>query len=321
MIHFQWWWMVFLLPLPAAAFFGLRPQHNSFTGLKVPFYDAVENATENYNRAKTLSRALALLAWLILLLACMRPQWVGEPVALPLNGRDLMLAVDLSDSMKARDMLISGRRVNRLQAVQMIAGDFIRQREGDRLGLILFGSEAYLQSPLTLDRRTVDTLLSESVIGIAGPRTAIGNAIALAVKRLQKREGQDKVLVLLTDGENTAGNISPEQAVQAAKEIALRVYTIGIGSASSGDLSDFFSSRSGVDEQSLENIAQETGGRYFRARDTRELAQIYALIDQIETVEEEVRSLRPVKELYYWPASLALTLAGTLLWMRRRWIA
>jgi Ca-activated chloride channel family protein len=321
MIHFQWWWMLAALPLPALVFYSLHPRSISFTGLKVPFYEVVANAAISHNRAQHLALGLAILAWLLLLLACMRPQWVGEPVSLPLSGRDLMLAVDLSESMKARDMQIGGRRVDRLQAVQAIAGDFITRREGDRLGLILFGSQAYLQSPLTLDRRTVSTLLNEAVIGMAGPRTAIGNAIALAVKRLQKRQGQEKVLILLTDGENTAGNISPEQAAQAAKSIGLKIYTIGIGSTSSGALAGFFSSRSGVDERGLKRIAETTGGRYFQARDTQELAQIYTLIDQLETVEEEVRSLRPVKELYYWPASLALLLACLLFWVRRRWIA
>ncbi len=321
MIHFQWWWMVFALPLPALVYFGLRPRSTSFAGIRVPFFDVVANATSGQNRVQRLAQGLAILSWLLLLLACMRPQWVGEPVSLPLSGRDLMLAVDLSESMKARDMQIGGRRVDRLQAVQAIAGDFIARREGDRLGLILFGSQAYLQSPLTLDRRTVSTLLNEAVIGIAGPRTAIGNAIALAVKRLQKRQGQEKVLILLTDGENTAGNISPEQAAQAAESIGLKIYTIGIGSTSSGALASFFSNRSGVDERALQRIAETTGGRYFQARDTQELAQIYALIDQLETVEEEVRSLRPVKELYYWPASLTLVLACFLFWMRQRWIA
>jgi len=248
----------------------------------------------------------------------MRPQWVGEPVALPLSGRDLMLAVDLSDSMKQRDMQIDGLRVNRLQAVQAIAGTFIEQREGDRLGLILFGSEAYLQSPLTLDRRTVGTLLDEAVIGIAGPRTAIGNAIALAVKRLQNRQGQDKVLILLTDGENNAGNIAPQQALQAANKIGLKIYTIGIGATAAGQ-AGFFSRRSGVDERALQDIASQTNGQYFRARNTDELAQIYSLIDQLETVEEEVRSLRPTRELYFWPASLALLFTGLIFWMRRRW--
>lgn len=322
MIHFQWWWMVFVLPLPILIHFGLRPITSSFAGLKVPFYDIVADTSNSGNRAiRQGALLLATTSWLLLLLACMRPQWIGEPVALPLSGRDLMLAVDLSDSMKARDMQIGGRRVNRLQAVQNIAGEFIEQREGDRLGLILFGSEAYLQSPLTLDRRTVSTLLHEAVIGMAGPRTAIGNAIALAAKRLQTREGHEKVLILLTDGENTAGNISPERAVQAAKSIGLKVYTIGIGATSSGALASFFSSGSSVDERGLQSIASTTGGQYFRARDAHELAQIYTLIDQLETIEEEVRSLRPIRELYYWPASFALFLAGFLLWIRQRWIA
>ncbi len=321
MIHFQWWWMIFALPLPVIVFYSLKPRTISFAGIKVPFYDVVANATAGQHRIQRSALALSTIAWIILLLACMRPQWVGEPVSLPLSGRDLMLAVDLSDSMNERDMQVGGRRVNRLQAVQTIAGDFIQQRQGDRLGLILFGSQAYLQSPLTLDRRTVHTLLNEAVIGMAGPRTAIGNAIALAVKRLKNRQGQDKVLILLTDGENTAGNISPEQAVQAAKTIGLKVYTIGIGATSSSAISGFFSSRSGVDERSLQQIANATGGRYFQARDTRELADIYSLIDQLETVEEEIHSLRPFKELYFWPGSLALLLWCLLFWMRRRWIA
>lgn len=320
MIHFQWWWMIFALPLPLVVFYSLKPRLASFAGVKVPFYDIVANTVAGQQRVRRSIQVLATLSWLILLLACMRPQWVGEPVSLPLSGRDLMLAVDLSDSMNERDMQIGGHRVDRLQAVQAIAGDFIEQREGDRLGLILFGSQAYLQSPLTLDRRTVHTLLNEAVIGMAGPRTAIGNAIALAVKRLQHRQGQDKVLILLTDGENTSGNISPEQAIQAAKAIGLKVYTIGIGAPSSSALSGFFSSRSGVDEQSLQNIARLTGGRYFQARDTRELSNIYSLIDQLETVEEQIHSLRPFRELYFWPGSIALLLAGILFWMRRQWI-
>ena len=179
MIHFQWWWTALFLPLPALAYFLLPPLTARYAGLKAPFYDLLADKPTLGGRSNWLLRLLALMTWVLLLLAAMRPQWVGEPVALPLSGRDLMLAVDLSDSMKTRDMVISGSRVNRLQAVQEIAGDFIEQREGDRIGLILFGTEAYLQSPLTLDRDAVKTLLEEALIGIAGQRTAIGNAIAL----------------------------------------------------------------------------------------------------------------------------------------------
>ena len=319
MIHFQWWWTVLLLPVPVLAYFLLPPLTAQFAGLKAPFYDLLAEKHAHGRRSSWIQRLLALTTWLLLLSAVMRPQWVGEPVALPLSGRDLMLAVDLSDSMKTRDMVFAGNRVNRLQAVQEIAGDFIERREGDRIGLILFGSEAYLQAPLTLDRDAVKTLLEEALIGIAGQRTAIGNAIALAAKRLQQREGEDKVLSLLTDGENTAGNISPDQALQAARQTGLKIHTIGIGAPDQGAMGSFFAPRSGVDERALQHIASSTGGRYFLARDAQELARIYTLIDELETVDEEVQTLRPVRELFYWPASLALFVGSLLLWTRERW--
>lgn len=315
-VHFDWLWVGYLLPLPILVAF-LPPLQARFAALSVPFFDAMNVVADERPSWIKMRWLLAAMAWLLLLLAASRPQWVGEPVAMPLSGRDLMLAVDLSGSMKEADMQINRQRVNRLQAVQSIAGEFIDQREGDRLGLILFGSEAYLQSPLTLDRRTVKTLLNEAFIGMAGEeRTAIGNAIALAVKRLQSRQEGDKVLVLLTDGENNGGNISPEKATELATNMGLKIYTIGIGSNRSRG---FFGGGSGVDERGLQRIAQATGGRFFRARDSRELAKIYALIDELETVEEEVHTLRPVTELFYWPASFAFVLAcGLFLWSGRR---
>ncbi len=317
-VHFEWLWAMWFLPLPALAAL-LPPLQASYAALNVPFFDVLADSVVNQPRQSRWLLILAGLVWGLLLLAATRPQWVGEPIAMPLSGRDLMLAVDLSGSMKEADMQINRQRVNRLQAVQQIAGEFIEQREGDRLGLILFGTQAYLQSPLTLDRRTVKTLLNEAFIGMAGEeRTAIGNAIALAVKRLQSRKEGDKVLILLTDGENNGGNISPEKATELAAKMGLKVYTIGIGS-NRGRGGFFGGGRSGVDERSLQQIAKATGGRHFRARDSRELAEIYAIIDQLETVEEEVQTLRPVTELFYWPASLAFALGSILLGLRMRW--
>ncbi len=317
-IHFEWLWVLWLLPLPALAAL-LPPLQASYAALNVPFFDLLADSMGSRPRQSRLLWVLAALTWGLLLVAATRPQWVGEPVALPLSGRDLMLAVDLSGSMKEADMQINRQRVNRLQAVQQIAGEFIEQREGDRLGLILFGTEAYLQSPLTLDRRTVKTLLYEAFIGMAGEeRTAIGNAIALAVKRLQSRQDGDKVLILLTDGENNGGNISPEKATDMAVKMGLKVYTIGIGS-NRGRGGFFGGGRSGVDERSLQQIAKATGGRYFRARDSGELAKIYAIIDQLEAVEEEVQTLRPVTELFHWPAGLAFALGGVVIGLRLRW--
>jgi Ca-activated chloride channel family protein len=191
-----------------------------------------------------------------------------------------------------------------------VAGDFIDRRIGDRIGLILFGSNAYLQTPLTLDRRTVKTQLYESVIGLAGDKTAIGDAIGLAVKRLQDRAAEGKILILLTDGDNTAGEFTPEQAAALAKQTDLKIYTIGIGTEYVGA---FGIRRSGIDEKTLQALSVQTGGQYFRATDAQSLAKIYHYIDEIEPIAEEVESLRPVKELYYWPGGLALLLGLLIL--------
>jgi Ca-activated chloride channel family protein len=307
MIHFEWLWVFLFLPVPIAVHRIWTPTQVSFAALKAPFYDVISQKPKTVSAKRRITLLLATLAWLLLLIASARPQWVGDPITTPLSGRDLMLAVDLSDSMKERDMFINQHRVNRLQAVQNIAGQFIERREGDRIGLILFGSEAYLQSPLTLDRRSVKTLLDEAVIGIAGIQTAIGNAIALAVKRFSDREQSNKVLILLTDGKNTAGNISPAQATRMAKSTNLKVYTIAIGSEGLSGFNSFLRGAA-VDERTLEQIAEITAGRYFRARNTEELEQIYALIDELEETDEDAQTLRPVKELFHWPGALALLL-------------
>lgn len=316
MIHFEWLWVLGLAPLPWLVYRLLTPASLAFAALKAPFYDLLAAVSEGVASRRKIGMILALLTWLLLLLASARPQWVGEPVATPLSGRDLMLAVDLSDSMKERDMVIEQVTVNRLQAVQSIAAKFIERREGDRIGLILFGSEAYLQSPLTLDRRSVNTLLEEAIIGIAGNQTAIGNAIALAVKRLPDRESGDKVLILLTDGKNTAGTFSPAQATTLAKKTGLKVYTIGIGSERLSGFSGFLRGAT-VDEETLQQIAKATQGRYFRARNSEELEQIYAIIDELEPADEEQQSLRPIKELFHWPAALVFLLVLIQLGLRQ----
>ena len=305
-----------LLPLPALVYRFWPPVRVNYSALKVPFYDVLAKQRRSGKFRQQLALILITLMWLLLLLASARPQWVGDPVVTPLSGRDLMLAVDLSDSMKERDMVINSRRVDRLQAVQAIAGKFIERREGDRIGLILFGSEAFLLSPLTLDRRSVRALLDEAVIGIAGRQTAIGNAIALAVKRLPERERGDKVLILLTDGKNTTGNISPAQAISLARSKNLKVYTLGIGSERLTRPNGMLFGAA-VDEQMLHQIADATNGRFYRARNSQELEQIYKQIDELETADEEAESLRPVTELFYWPAGIALSLLLLLFALRQ----
>ena len=305
-IEIAWPWLLAALPLPLLAAY-LLPAAPTDTGvrLRLPFYAALEQRLGSATpQRKRLTLLLAALAWTLLVAACSRPQIVGEPIALPVQGRDLMLAVDISGSMQAEDMLVGNRVTDRLTAVKVVGGDFIERREGDRIGLILFGRQAYMQTPLTFDRSTVRTLLNEAAVGLAGKETAIGDAIGLAVKRLRQQPEDDRVLVLMTDGSNTAGSVDPMKAAQLAAETGVRIYTIGVG----GERRGLFGGGAELDEPALTAIAKATGGRYFRARDVRGLAQIYAMLDQLEPVDAGEKSFRPRDELYSWPLAAALLL-------------
>jgi Ca-activated chloride channel homolog len=323
MIHFDWPWTVILLPLPIMIRFMLRPvEIINEAALRVPFLDEFSSETNTEHRIDVKRKLfwLAIIAWCCLIIAGMRPLWLGEFIEIPVSGRDLMLAVDLSGSMEEEDFVIKGKRVNRLYATKYVAGDFIERRIGDRLGLILFGEQAYLQTPLTFDRTTVKTLLYESAIGLAGTSTAIGDAIGLAVKRLREQDEQSRVLVLLTDGANTAGAVEPLAAAEIAAREGLKIYTIGIG-ADEMIVRSLFGSRrinpsAELDEKTLRAIADKTGGRYFRARDAGQLEQIYQLLDELEPIEKDVQRFRPQIALYYWPLAAALILILVLLLMR-----
>ncbi len=266
------------------------------------------------------------LIWLLLLTAAARPQWIGEPLDVPRSGRDLLLAVDSSGSMSTPDMSVGGNQaLTRFAAVKIIAGDFIQRRIGDRVGLILFGSQAYLLTPLTFDRKTVQTQLNESEVGLAGRETAIGDAIGLALKRLHMRPENQRVLILLTDGVNTAGQLEPRKATELAVAEHVRIYTVGIG-AEAMRVDNFFGSQmvnpsADLDVAMLTEMADKTGGRFFRARNTDELAQIYRDIDRLEPAADQVERFRPVDELFPWPlasAVLMVVLLSLLLWSRSR---
>ncbi|WP_166261018.1 vWA domain-containing protein [Marinobacter salicampi] len=272
-------------------------------------------------------RLVVLLAWLLLVIALARPQHVGETVDLPVTGRDLLLAVDISPSMEEQDMIIQQRRINRLQAVKYVLNDFIQRREGDRIGLLLFGTQPYIQAPLSFDHATIRTLLNEAGIGMAGRATAIGDAIGLAVKRLRDRPQDQRVLILLTDGANTAGELTPDKATEIAAAAGVRIYTVGIG-AESMIQRGLLGSRQinpsrDLDEDLLTRIAEQTGGQFFRARSLPELEMIYESINQLEPIELEGKKYRPVTELYVWFAGAAVMIwllmqAGLLLAARRR---
>ena len=311
-IEFAWPWLFAALPLPLLAILLPRAPERTLATLRVPFFAAVNNPTLLPTKQRSnLRLLLAIAAWLLLVVATARPQFIGEPIHLPISGRDLMLAIDLSGSMESDDMMLRNQRMNRLHAVKEVAGEFIERRTGDRLGLILFGRQAYLQAPLTFDRKTVRQLLDESAIGLAGKETAIGDAIGLAVKRLRKQPQENRVLILLTDGSNTAGTVDPMKAADLAAQEGIRIHTIGIG-ADEQLVRGFFGSRkvmnTDLDEKTLKTIAQKTSGRYFRGRDLESLEEIYQLLDELEPVAEEQQLYRPIDELYLWPLAAALLL-------------
>jgi len=318
MIYFASPWLLLALLLPLLYRYLLPAQTVlQQAALKVPFiddFDAFE--PQKIKQQQRWPLILASLAWLLLVLASARPQWLGEPIEQSVSGRDLMLAVDVSGSMREKDFVLNGKRVDRLSATKHVASEFIERRSGDRLGLILFGTTAYLQTPLTFDRQTVASLLNESFIGITDdePATSIGDAIGLAVKHLKDEQANSRVLIVLTDGTNTAGELSPMQAAQLAADYGLKIYTIGIGADEVLVRSLFghrrYNPSGDLDEKTLRAIADKTQGRYFRARNKEELEAIYQLLDELEPAEKDKQFYRPMSELYYWPLALALLLAA-----------
>ena len=314
MFEFAWWWVWFALPLPLLFLLLPAVPRSEGASLRVPALLPGETASGRKPARSKWILIIALLAWLCLVFAAARPQWLGEPVSIPDEGRELMLAVDLSGSMKIDDMEVNGRQVNRLTMIKSVLHDFIKRRVGDRLGLILFADTAYLQAPLTYDRQTVADLLDESVIGLVGEQTAIGDAIGLAVKRFKQRDESNNVVILLTDGQNTAGNITQAQAKDLAVESGATLYTIGVG-ADEMLIRSFFGSRQvnpsqELDEAMLTDLAESTGGQYFRARNAEELENIYQTLDQLEPIKGEARKLRPRTALFFYPLALGLLLSA-----------
>lgn len=309
MPEFAWPWLFLLLPLPWLLRRLLRPAAPG-QALHLP-HPGLQLANLANQTARGVTPWLLVPAWLCLLVAAARPQWIGPPQAQQRSGRALMLAVDLSGSMRTEDMDLAGQSVSRFGAVEAIAGDFIARRSGDEIGLVLFGSRAFLVTPLTYDLSAVHAQLQGAVVGLAGTETAIGDAIAVAVKRLAALPEQARVIVLLTDGVNNQG-VAPLEAAKAAKAAGVRIYTIGIG-ATAMRVPDLFGSHvvnpsADLDEGMLTTIATQTGGRFFRATDSRQLADAYRAIDALEPMPQQGPTLRPRHELFRWPLGLAVLL-------------
>jgi Ca-activated chloride channel family protein len=318
MITFAWPWLLLLLPLPLLVYWlPLKRNNRISAALVIP--QLLSNISVNITTQKSKKSPLIILAlcWLLTVLALSQPEWLGDAIDIPTEGREMMIAVDLSGSMQIEDMSLNGSAVNRLDMLKVVLGDFIERRVGDRLGLILFADDAYMQTPMTFDRKTVKQMLDESVLGLVGRKTAIGDAIALAVKRFDAKQESNKILLLLTDGQNTAGKITPEQALELAIARDITIYTIGIGAEVMLQKSLFGTRRvnpsSELDERTLTKLAQQTGGKYFRAKDSQGMQLIYSLLDQLEPVEQDQQQMRPLTALFYWPLSLAFLLSTVYL--------
>lgn len=319
MLSFSWPWLFLALPVPLLVYFLIPAKQKSHSQVFAPsLMMLAEQGQSASQKPSKIMYLLMALAWIALVTAAARPVFVGEPKPITETDRNMMLAVDISGSMAEEDMAFRGRLINRLQAVKAVLSEFIAKRKGDRLGLILFGSKAYIQTPLTFDLATLEQLLNEAALGLAGKQTAIGDAIGLGVKRLQSLPESNRVLILLTDGQNTAGEVEPLQAAKLAEQAGVKIYTIGIG-ADELVVQGFFGPRRvnpsrDLDEATLTEISKLTGGQYFRARNLEELDQIYTLLDDLEEIEVEQQVIRPEKSLFHYPLLVALILA-TLIYL------
>lgn len=317
-IHWAYPLAFFVLPLPLLVYwFAPVAQQPTSPALRIPDispYRAYTSTAVKRSVRAWLRIALLALAWLALVTAAARPQSFAEPIGVPVTGRDLLMGIDISGSMRETDLYAGNTRATRMAVVKQVAQDFVARRAGDRIGLIMFGSQAYVQTPLTYDHKTVQHFLSEATVGLAGRSTAIGDAIGLGVKRLRDRPESSRVLILLTDGANSAGVVDPLEAAQVAARNQIRIYSIGVGSDPESNIFNqaFGSQRSELDEDTLRAISDTTGGQYFRARNQQELADIYRQIDRLEPTEKDQQEFRPLDELFAWPLGSALVLS--MLW-------
>ncbi|RUO68945.1 vWA domain-containing protein [Idiomarina ramblicola] len=321
MFEFAWPWMFCLLPLPFLIWKWVPAVQKNSSAIRIPSTYGLVNTGQSTGKRRLLLLLMSL-CWLLLVTSVARPQWLGEPLTVRAEGREIMLAVDLSGSMEIADMQLDGRSVDRLTMVKHVLSDFIERREGDRLGLILFADTAYLQTPMTYDRNTVKQMLNESVLGLVGERTAIGDAIALSVKRFRSDEESNRVLVLLTDGQNTAGNLTPDQALELAQAYDVTIYPIAVG-AEEVVVDSFFGQRRvnpsrDLDVPLMQSIAEKTEGKYFRARSTDELEDIYQRLDQLEPIAGDPQQLRPQVSLFYWPLAISFLLFVIIVMMHYR---
>lgn len=321
---FLWPFAFLFLILPFAVRFFLPPQENqgSVQALRVPFFERVKSfTTVGQTIVVHQERKWLVLAWVLFVLAAMRPVWYDKQVPLPQEARNIVLDIDVSGSMQETDFDLNGKPVSRLSMVKAVVDDFLKKREQDNVGLVLFGSEAYTYVPLSFDKKTAQALLKEVAVGMAGEMTAIGDGLAMGVQNAIKVPAQSRVIVLLSDGYANAGVVSVSEALSLAKKNNVKVYTIGVGSDIK-EVDSFFGTSlinpaADLDEKTLSEIANQTGGQYFRAKSTDDLKQIYSIIDKLEKSPQKELTVRPQKELFYLPLIGGLFFLA-LAWLNRR---
>ena len=319
MYQFVWPIVLCLLPLPLLVRYLLKAislsAENTMGAIKVPFFDRLKKIKAPLTSVPhSFSVFLWSLVWLMFVIAAARPVWIGDPITLNKEARNIMLTLDVSGSMEENDFDINGRPMTRLEMVKHLAKDFIQKRTGDNLGLVIFGSEAYTYAPLSPDTKTLTGLMNEIGIGIAGNQTAMGEALALAVQSVTSVPDNARIVILMSDGFSNAGTVTMDEALTLAKNANVKVYTVGIGSDKQ-QAQDFFGfvqlgSSLDLDEETLTKVAKETGGQYFRAKSTADLKKIYQLIDALETTEAEETTIRPRKEMAFY-----FILIGLLIWL------
>lgn len=312
MIELAYPWWILALPLPLLAYFMLPAYKERKSSVKVPFFRRLVALTgEKPSRgAVVLERMLFQKAWLVIswgliVVALTKPQYVGEPIIIEKSGRDLMVAVDLSGSMEATDFLSEhGQQIDRLTAVKSVLTEFVAQREHDRLGLIVFGDSPFLQAPFTEDHETWLTLLMETQTGMAGQSTALGDAIGLSIKAFSHSDTKNRVLVVLTDGNDTGSKVPPVDAAKVANQFGITIYTIAIGDPET-------TGEETLDIDTLQRIAEITSGGYYQALDRKQLENVYRQINELEPAVFESLSYRPKQSLHHY--LLSIVMVGYLL--------
>ncbi len=310
MLEFDHIWAFALLPLPWIARGLLPPHYEPVAALRTPFVRRLAEATRQTPRKgsvilkrKSAQKIAAILVWCLLVAGVAKPQWAGEPVVRTEAGRDVMLAIDISGSMDKRDFIGGGASpVSRLDAVKQVVGDFIESREGDRIGLIVFGSKAYVQVPFTQDLYTARALLEAVEVGMAGPHTALGDAIGLAIRTFEVSELEQRLLIVLTDGADTGSRMSPINAASIANQNGVSIHTIGVGDPDG-------TGEDRVDFETLNAIASQAGGNFFTADDSAGLADVYDEIDKLTPSETRITAYRPHRSLVHWPVGGAVFVA------------